>query len=196
MEKYKFFKTEITFLSFRVERDGVSMKASKCEAVKDWPKPTNVKEVQEFLGFCNFYRSLIKGYSDKSSALSDLTKKDQKWEFGPTQEECFKELKKEFDPKRIIVTHNPERPGIVEADASDKAIGAVYSQIEEDGKLRPVAFFSKKLLLAELNYEIHDKELLAIVRAMEEWKHYLEGAKHKVQILTNYQNLLYFTTTK
>ena len=76
LEKSKFFKIKITFLRFQVGRDGVSIEAAKCQAVQDWPKPTNVKEVQEFVRFCNFYRSLVKGYLDLASPLTDFIKKD------------------------------------------------------------------------------------------------------------------------
>ena len=85
-----------------------------------------------------------------------------------------------------MATFDPNKPGVVETDASDAAIGAVYSQKDERGKLRLVAFFSKKFSLAELNYEIYDKELLVIVAAIREWRHYLEGAKDRVTVYTDH----------
>jgi hypothetical protein len=95
-----------------------------------------------------------------------------------------------------MATFDPDRPQEVAADASDYAMGAELSQVGRDGKTRPIAFFSKKFSDAELNYEIHDKELLAIVRAMDEWRHYLEGAKYQVTVYSDHHNLTYFTTTK
>ena len=84
----------------------------------------------------------------------------------------------------------------METDASDEAIGATLNQKGDDGKLRPTAYYSRKMTAPETNYDIHDKELLAIVEALRHWRVHLEGAKYQVQILTDYKNLLYWTTTK
>ena len=92
-----------------------------------------------------------------------------------------------FDPRRLTV---------MEADASDQALDSVLSQRGESGNLHPVAFHSRKFTDSELNYEIHDKELLAIVEAFKQWKTYLEGSKDPVQVYTDHKNLVYFTTTK
>ncbi len=95
-----------------------------------------------------------------------------------------------------MATFDPELLTELAIDALDYAMGAEVGQTGKDGKYRPISFFSKKFLGAELNYEIHDKELLAIVRAIEENRHYLEGAKHQITVYSDYQNLTYFTTTK
>ena len=88
------------------------------------------------------------------------------------------------------------KPVIIETDASDFAIGAVLSQRNEENRLHPVAFHSRKFQPAEINYEIHDKELLAVVDAFKHWRQYCEGATHQVQVYLDHQNLEYFTTTK
>ena len=85
---------------------------------------------------------------------------------------------------------------IVGTDASDFALGAVLSQRDKEGHLHPVAFHSRKFQPAEINYEIHDKELLAIVDAFKHWRRYCQGASHQVQVLSGHHNLEYFTTTK
>ena len=85
---------------------------------------------------------------------------------------------------------------IIETDASDFALGAILSQRNNERKLHPVAFHSWKIQLAEINYEIHDKELLAIVDAFKHWRRYCEGAVHQVQVFSDHHNLEYFTTTK
>jgi hypothetical protein len=84
----------------------------------------------------------------------------------------------------------------VETDASDFALGAILSQFGIDGLLHPVTFYSWKLTSAEINYQVYDKELLAIITAFEQWRLYLAGAQHRVQVLTDHKNLLYFTTTR
>jgi len=81
-------------------------------------------------------------------------------------------------------------------DASDFALGAVLSQRDKEGRLHPVAFHSRKFQPVEINYEIHDKELLAIVDAFKHWRRYCQGATHQVQVLSDHHNLEYFTTTK
>ena len=92
--------------------------------------------------------------------------------------------------------YNPEKPLTMETDASDKALGAYISQPDEYGRLHPIAFHSQKFLSAELNYEIHNKELLAIVDAFKQWRTYLKGVKHPTLILTDHKNLTSFITTK
>jgi len=88
-------------------------------------------------------------------------------------------------------------PFWIEANSLDFATGAVLSQQSTtDGKWHPVAFYSKSLSSVEQNYEIHDKEMLAIIRTLEEWRHFLEGATHPVEIWTDHKNLKYFMTAK
>ena len=172
------------------------MDPKKVEAIRDWPQPKNVREVQAFLGFANFYRRFIKGYSEITEPLTNLTKKDTTLLWTAKTEEAFQQLKKLFQNGSVLRSFDPERPITIETDASDRAIGACLSQPDEQGKLRPVAFHSRKFTPPELNYDIHDKELLAVVDAFQAWRVYLEGAKHQVMVYTDHKNLLAFTTTK
>ena len=87
---------------------------------------------------------------------------------------------------------DPDKLLRIESDASDFAWGAILSQLEKDGKWHPVAYISKTLSDAERNYDVHNKELKAIIGALETWRHYLEGAKYPIEIWTNHQNLEYF----
>jgi hypothetical protein len=155
-----------------------------------------VKEVQSFLGFANFYRQFIKDYSKIAAPLTNLTKKDQAFEWNLEAEKAFQELKTSFSTEPILVIFDPKKPVTVETDASDKAIGACLSQPDDKAKLRPVAYLSRKMALAELNYEVHDKELLAIVEAFRHWRVYLEGHAHEISVITDHKNLTTFLTTK
>jgi hypothetical protein len=101
-----------------------------------------------------------------------------------------------FTSAPILIHPDPAKPFIVETDASNFALGAILSQFGIDGLLHPVAFYSRKLTNAEINYQVYDKELLAIITAFEQWKLYLVGAQHRVQVQTDHKNLLYFTTTR
>ena len=177
LEKCEFHKQSVRFLGYILTINGIKMDPKKVEAVLNWPTPTSVKELQSFLGFANFYRRFIEGYSRITAPLTDLTRKDpdgskhqgkQPFTWGTTAESAFQALKKKFTSAPILATFDPERQIVLETDASDYAIGMCISQPDPEGRLRPVAFYSRKMIPAELNYEIHDKELLAIVEAFRE----------------------------
>ena len=188
---------EVEFLGYVIGRKGISMSQDKVEAVLSWRTPNALTEVQSFLGFANFYRRFIKDYSGIARPLTELTKKTGKeWSWNPEAETAFQELKKRFTTAPILAHFDASRPIIIETDASDFAIGAVLSQRDNEKRLHPVAFHSRKFQPAEINYDIHDKELLAIVDAFKQWRRYCEGAEHLIQVFTDHHNLEYFTTTK
>jgi len=189
---------EVEFLGYIIGRDGIKMSGEKVEAVLGWKSPNSITEVQSFLGFADFYRRFIKDYSRVAKPLTELTKKERgkNWAWPQEAEAAFKELKKRFTTAPILAHFDPAKPVIVETDGSDFALGAVLSQRDEKGCLHPVAFHSRKFQPTEINYEIHDKELLAIVDAFKHWRRYCEGATHQVQVLSDHHNLEYFTTTK
>src|SRR5882724_1041247 len=176
---------------------GISMDTAKTDAVSDWPTLTNLKAVQAFLGFANFYCRFIVGFSDIVIPLIHLTHKDTPFTWGPDHTEVFKTLKTAFTQAPILVHFNLDNPIVVETDASDYAITAIISQISpDDGDIHLIVFYSCSMQLAELNYEIYDKEVLAIFEAFQQWCNYLEDLAHVVLILSDNKNLEYFVTTK
>lgn len=195
-EKTEFHKQEVKFLGYIVSKDGLKMDQKKIEAITSWPKPTTVKEVQSYLGFANFYRQFIQGYSKITAPLTHMTRKDTGYEWTAEAEQAFQELQTRFSTEPILVIYDPTKEITVETDASDKAIGAYLSQPDDKGKLRPVAYLSRKMQPAEANYEIHDKELLAIVEAFRHWRVYLEGHPTEITVITDHKNLTKFTTSK
>ncbi|KAG5734888.1 hypothetical protein E4T56_gene13773 [Termitomyces sp. T112] len=128
----------------------------------------------------------------------DWTKvKDTAWQWEPPQQAAFNTLKQSVTSKPVLLFPDNDSPFHVEADSSDFATGAVLSQqSKEDGKVHLVAFYSKSLNAVEWNYEIHDKEMLAIIQSFEEWRHFLEGAQHKFEVWTDHKNLEYFCSAK
>ena len=169
----------------------------KIAGVTEWPAPTNKKEVQSFLGFTNFYWRFIKGFSEHARPLFDLTRNDSKWHWDSAEQSAFDRLKQSVTAAPVLVSPDSTKPFRIEADSSDFATGAVLSQVSaEDDKWHPVAFLSKSLSPVERNYEIHDKEMLAIIRALQEWRHFVEGAEHPCEIWTDHKNLEYFMTAK
>ena len=195
-EKCFFELRELEYLGMIVSADGVKMDKGKVDGIMSWPIPTKVKELQSFLGFANFYRRFIKGFSEITRPLHRLTKKDTPWLWSTEEQKAFDTLKERFTTAPILCYPDPEKKLKIEADASGYASGAVLSQLEDDGKWHPCAYISKGFNETERNYDIHDREMLAIMRAFEEWRHHLSGAKHTVEVWTDHKNLEYFMTTK
>src|SRR5580765_4154280 len=172
------------------------MDPEKLKGVADWPIPKTVKNVQEFLGFTNFYRRFIHKFSDITRPLHDLTRKDQVWSWGEKEQAAFDGLKRALLSAPILAFPDLNKPFQVEADSSNFATGAILSQRQDDGRMHPIAYLSKSLTEVERNYDIHDKEMLSIMRSLEEWRHFLEGAREQSEILSDHKNLEYFMTAK
>ena len=196
VDKCEFHKTEVLYLGLIISTDGIRMDPAKIKTILEWGTPTNVKDVQSFLGFANFYRRFIQDYSKIVAPLTALTRKDTKFDFSDACWQAFEHLKQRFTTAPILRHFDPDLPCVVESDSSDYVSAGVLSQYDKDGILRPVAFFSKRLIPAECNYEIYDKELLAIIRCFEQWRPELEGAAFPIKVLTDHKNLQYFMTTK
>jgi len=193
LEKCDFHVTKTTFLGFTVSVDGLTMDKDKVKSVLDWPIPKNQKELQSFLGLCNFYRKFINNFAKNMEPLRRLLRKNTTFNWDESANEAFNKLKESFKADEVLIFPNPEKEFIVETDASDFAVGCILSQVSDtDNLLHPVAFHSRSLNKAEVNYTIYDKELLAIITAFETWRHHLEGAKFPVQVITDHKNLLYF----
>ena len=172
------------------------MSLDKITTIADWPEPRKVKDIQSFLGFANFYRRFIFNYSDIMVPLTRLTRKDAPWNFS---EEChcsFNALKHAFTTAPILTHFIPDTPITVETDASDYAAAGILSITCADSELHLVAFYSQTLTAPELNYDTHNKELLAIFEAFQTWRHYLEGSTTPVDVITDHKNLEYFSTSK
>ncbi|KAJ5919015.1 Retrotransposon polyprotein [Penicillium verhagenii] len=199
LKKCEFYVQETGFLGYIISNNSFSMEEEKIRSILEWPQLKTVKEVQQFLGLCNYYRRSIDGFGKIVAGLNWLTKKDQVWEWDEAADKSFKGLKELFQARPIIHAFDPELPVTVKTDASDYAIGARLTQeiiTNGIGGSKPIAFWSRKMIPAELNYDVHDKELLAIVSAFKVWRPYLEGAKHQVLVKSDHMNLTFFTTTK
>ena len=194
--KCAFHVTEVPYLGLVITTEGVKMDPAKVDTIVNWPTLINVKDVQSFLGFANFYRRFIYGYSKLASPLTQLTKKDVPFQWTSECQKAFDALKAAFTSEIILKHYNPDLKIVVETDASDYVSGGILSQYDENNVLHPVAYFSKKHSPAECNYEIYDKELMAIVRAFEEWRPELEGSSTPIDVITDHKNLEYFMSTK
>ena len=191
-EKCKWKMREVGFLGVVIGLEGIRMEKEKVKGVLEWPTPKCVKDVQKFLGLVNYYCQFIEGFASIARPLHDLVKKDKKWEWTERHEEAFRELKEQFTKEPVLAVLDLDKKLRVEVDASDYATEGVLSMEEENGRWKPVAFLSKSLNETERNYEIHDKEMLAIIRRLEVWRHLLEGAQFKFEIWMDHKNLEYF----
>ncbi|KAI2643005.1 Transposon Tf2-8 polyprotein [Labeo rohita] len=197
LEKCEFHRPSVHFLGYIISAEGMQMDQGKVSAIQDWPQPLTVKELQRFLGFANFYRRFIKDYSTITAPLTSLLRgKPRSISWNPSAHEAFLHLKKIFSTAPLLHHPDPELPFTVEVDASTTGVGAVLSQaVGEPPLLHPCAFYSRKLSPAEQNYDVGNRELLAIKLALEEWRHWLEGSNHPFTI-TDHKNLEYIREAK
>ena len=184
------------YLGYCLSPARLTMSTKKVKAIQDWPEPRKVKDVQSFLGFANFYQRFIHKYSDIVVPLTCLTCKGTPWVFSDDCCSAFHLLKDTFMSAPILMHWVPNAPLIVETDTSDYAISGILSIRCEDGEIRPVAFHSRTLSMPELNYDTHNKELLAIHDVFRSWWHYLEGSGTPINVVSDHKNLEYFATTK
>ena len=194
--KCLFDVNSVEYLGYIMSPDGLKMDEEKIRTIQQWPIPRKVKDVQSFLGFANFYRRFIHNYSDITVPLTRLTRKDTQWNFDEKCMKAFQTIKDAFTTAPVLTHWQNDRPIIVETDASDYALAAILSIITDDGEIHPVAFLSRTFSSTELNYDVHDKELLAIFEAFKTWRRYLEGAGTPIDVITDHKNLVYFSTTK
>ena len=180
-EKCHFHKKQVEYLGVIVGNGKVKMDPVKVKAITDWPTPTTLKELRSFLGFGNYYKDFIKQYSYITRPLHQLTRKAQQWIWDQPQLDAFQKLKQLFTSYPVLRNPDPTKRYIVDTDASQYAVGAVIAQDFHDGR-HPIAYFSKTLSPAERNYDIYDRELLAIIYAIKAFCYLLLGAQQKFLI--------------
>ena len=196
LDKCHFSKDTIEYLGFILSKDGLKMDPSKVQTIQDWPEPHKGKDAQSFLGFANFYCHFISDYSIIVILLTRLTCKGIPWNFTDATWKSFQALKSAFTSAPVLTHWVPNKPIIVETDASNYALGAILSIQTNSGEIHPVAFHSCTFSALELNYDTHNKELLAIFEAFHVWRHFLEGSGTPIDVVTDHKNLEYFSTTE
>jgi len=195
-EKCEFHVNSVSFLGYIIESGQVRPDPEKIKPVIEWPKPTTVKQLQQFLGFANFYRRFIRDYNRVAAPLTKLTS-SAALSWTPEADVAFAELKRRFTSAPVLIHPDTTRQFVVEVDASSSGVGAVLSQRSStDQKLHPCAFFSRRLTPAEQNYDVGNRELLAVKLALEEWRHWLEGTEQPFIVWTDHKNLAYIQTAK
>jgi len=211
-EKCTFEQPNIEFLGVRIENGTIQMDKSKLKQVQEWPVPMNVTEIRRFLGFTGYYRYFIQNYSAIARPLLALTHKGTPWHWTKTQQAAFEELRDKMCSKPVLQQPNFNKRFYVQTDASAHGVGAILSQ--EGGsdpdtepetdikpktrkpKLHPIAYYSATFTPTERNYDIYERELLAIIKALAHWRHYLVWTKEPFKIQTDHANLLYWKSAR
>jgi len=178
--KCVFAQPKVQYLGFVLSENGVSASTDKVKAVREYPTPTNVRQVRVFLGLASFYRRLVPNFAQIAKPLTTLTRKDQKFEWGPSQREAFEGLKDKLCTTPVLAYPNFELPFILTTDASKLAVAAVLSQVQ-DGVERPIAYSSRQMNKAEQAYSASESEILALVWATKFFRCYLHGKKFLVR---------------
>ena len=194
MSKCEFLRSEVEFLGHHIGAAGLSVMQDKVAAVRDWPTPKDVHDVRSFLGLAGFYRRFVKGFSDLALPITELTKTvtGAPFAWGARQDVAFAALKAALTGAPVLLIANPALPYTLNCDACNYAIGATLQQDHGHG-LQPVAYMSRKLKPAEINYDTREKEFLALVDACRHWRHYLHSDL-PFKLLSDHDSLKYHKT--
>lgn len=179
--KCTFLVRQLSFLGMIISEQGISTDPAKIAAVANWPKPKTLLEMQSFLGFCNYYRKWVRNFATIARPLyaleKGLSKPSDPLSWNPNADRSFEDLKQSMTTTPVLKPFQPGHELILESDASEFGIGAVLNQKQKDGSMGVIAYRSRSLNNAEINYSTYDKEMLAIIDAFREWRCYLEGNK-------------------
>jgi len=181
LSKCHFCKNSLEFLGHVVSADGIMPDPKKIETARNFPVPRNRTDVRSFLGFTGYYRRFVKNYARIVRVLHDLTKKDSRFSWSDACQQAFEYLKERLITAPLLGRPDFDRSFILTTDASYEGLGAILSQIDDDGNEYVVGYFSRSLRGAEKKYTITEVECLGVVFAVQKCKHYLLGKKFKLR---------------
>jgi hypothetical protein len=176
LSKCSFYQSRIHYLGHVISGEGIAVDPAKVEAIMEWPAPTNVSEVRSFMGLAGYYRQFVEGFSKIANPITELQKKNKKFEWKEKGAEAFRRLKELLTTAPILKVPDMDADFLVCTDASKEGLGGVLMQ---DGGV--IAYISRKLRRHEENYATHNLELLAIVYALKVGRHYLIGRKFELK---------------
>ncbi|GKE54172.1 putative reverse transcriptase domain-containing protein, partial [Tanacetum coccineum] len=187
--KREFWINTVKFLGHVIDSSGIHVDPAKIEAVKNWASTTTPLEIRQFLGLAGYYRRFIEGFSKIAKPMTELTQKNQKFDWGEEQEEAFQLLKQKLCAAPILALPEGSEDFVVYCDASIKGLGVVLMQ-----RTKVIAYASRQLKIHEKNYTTHDLELGAVVFALKIWRHYLYGTK--CVVFTDHKSLQHILDQK
>ncbi|KAL0829563.1 hypothetical protein ABMA28_003074 [Loxostege sticticalis] len=180
LSKCVFFGHHVDYLGFEISQEGIRPGSRKIEAVEGFPVPQNQHNVRQFLGLASFFRRFVPGFSIIAKPLTYLLKKDTPWVWGEEQNAAFRTLQKKLTEKPTLALYDPQAETELHTDACKIGLGGILLQRNEQGVLRPVAYFSRQTTPEEQNYSSYDLETLAVVSALRKFRVYLVGLKFKI----------------
>ncbi len=193
--KSRFKTKKIEFLDYIIQSEQIEKNSKKTNAVRNWPLSKQVKKVQAFLELMNYYWKFVPNYAKIAEPLTQLMRKNKKWHWNKKQENAFHTLKKSLSRTAHLRILNSTCKKVLKTNASNFTVGACLYQIKDEQQ-RLIAYQSRKLSESEKRYEVHNKELLVIVKALQDWRSYLADTEKSIQIYTDHKNLRNFATTK
>ena len=189
LKKCSFMQPRVELLGHFVDKDGVHVDGVKVERIRNAHPPTTRKELRSFLGLASYYRRFIKSFAKIAGPLTEKTSESITYEWTDEMQMAFEELKESLTKPPVLVYPNYGKPFIVSTDASSKAVGAVLSQLDDNGREHPIHYASRNLNEAEKNYSAFEREALGIVFALKKFRHYLLSNQFK--LYTDHQALKY-----
>jgi RNase H-like domain found in reverse transcriptase/Integrase zinc binding domain len=191
--KCKFERTSINYLGIVVSNGAISIDPTKRDGLASWPEQlATVKQVRSTLRVFGYQRPFIRGFANIAKPLTKLTKKDVPFAWTPHCTAAIQQLKQIVLSDPVLQQPHPDHPYTLEVDASQYATRAILQQPDETGHLCPVGYDSQTFNDAERGYDIHDRELLVVIRGLLAWHHLLVGSPHKLRVLTDHSNLTYY----
>src|SRR5712672_2775046 len=198
-EKCMFTQKCIEFLGVILENNTIQMDLTKIKGIAEWPRPRNPTDVHSSLGFTGFYRYFIPNYSHVARPLLDLTKKAMPWIWTETQTKAFETLKTLMCSKPVLTQPQYDKPFVVHTDALAYGVGAILLQAGEINpkntlkpRLHPIAYYSATFTPTERNYNIYERELLAVIKALQNWRPHLLHTTHPFTLITDHANLTFW----
>ena len=192
LEKCTFSAKKVEYLGMIVEKEGIQMDPVKLKAIWEWSPPANVKAIQFFLRFHNFYQKFILFSSDIAHPFLDHTKQLNPWTWGLDQEKALQNLQTMFTRQLVLAFPNTSKSFTLMTDALLMASGTMLMQHNANGDMQSCGYLFQTFSPTECNYDIFDQELLAIIHGLEEWRQYLLGSLFLVEVLIDHKNLTYF----
>jgi transposase InsO family protein len=192
IRKCEFHVTQTRFLGFIVSTNGIAPDPAKISVMASWGRPNTVRGVLSFLGVCNFYRRFVKNYGRIARPLQKLTRKNIPFRWTAKCEAAFEKLKTAMVTAPVLMYYDPTLKTRIETDASDGVVAGQMLQLFPDGEWHPIAYYSCAMDEHEMNYDIHDKEMLAVITALREWRSELVCLPEPFLIVTDHKALEYF----
>lgn len=180
LDKCRFFYEEIEYLGYVVSKEGVRPNDQGINAIKNFPIPKNVRDVQSFIGLSSYFRKFIEDFALIADPLCALLKKGIVFSFGQKQMEAFETLKHKLIKAPVLSIYNPDDPTELHCNASSQGFGAVLLQRKADNRFHPIFYFSKRTTEVEARYHSYELETLAIIYALKRFRIYLQGIPFKI----------------